>query len=433
MDSSRAALKPSILQWTALGLLVISIAINYADRGNLAVAATQIEKELHLNPEQIGILMTGFFWSYASFQIVAASLVDRWNVNWTYAVGFLLWSAATGITGLVSSFGLLFVLRLILGFGESIAYPAYSKMIAVSFPESLRGTANGLIDVGSKLGPALGVLVGVAMVHRLTWRGMFILIGAASLIWLLPWCFVAARLPSKDFAKASAAAPGFSELISKRSFWGTVLGLFGGNYVWYFFLSWFPYYFERERHYQKDQLALMASLPFFAVALSALISGMAADALIRGGREPGRVRQSFLCIGLLGCGAFLFGAVLVSGEVLAYTLIMIASVSLGIWSSNHWALTQRLSGPSAAGRWTGCQNCLGNFAGVAGGWITGKVLATTHSFFLAFAITCTVLVLGVFGYWFIVGRPSEIRWSTTPVSNETATAYSGEASPEQVA
>ncbi len=86
-----------------------------------------------------------------------AKLIDHWNVNWVYAGGFLLWSAATGLTGLAILLWLIFVLRLMLGAGESIAYPAYSKMIVISFPEQLRGTANALIDAGSKVGPALGV------------------------------------------------------------------------------------------------------------------------------------------------------------------------------------------------------------------------------------------------------------------------------------
>lgn len=420
--------KPSRLHWLALGLLVVSVAINYADRGNLGVAASHIESDLKLDPGKIGVLSSGFFWTYALFQIVAATVIDRWNVNWTYAIAFLLWSAATGVTGLVSSFGILFLLRLLLGVGESVAYPAYSKMIAISFPESLRGTANGLIDVGSKLGPALGVMVGVEMVHWFSWRGMFIVIGCASLLWLIPWCFVAGRLPSKALEKASAEAPPTLEIISKRPFWGTVVGLFGGNYVWYFFLSWFPYYFERERHYHEDKLALLASLPFFAVALSALSCGVLADALVRRGGEPGRVRQIFLCTGLLGCGVFMFSAVLVKGEVLAYVLLMIASLSLGAWSSNHWAFTQRLSGIGGAGRWTAYQNCLGNFAGVAGGWATGRIIEATHSFFLAFALACTVLVLGIVGYWFVVGRPNEVRWSTTSVFKEPLEAYSGEVS-----
>ncbi len=420
MTVTTPVLKPSKLHWIALGLLVISVAINYADRGNLGVAASQIQSDLRLNPQQIGELSTGFFWTYALFQIVAGKLIDRWNVNWVFAVGFLIWSGATGVIGWMNSFGIIFMLRLLLGAGESIAYPAYSKIIATTFPEQLRGTANGLIDVGSKVGPALGVLVGGYMMKWFGWRGMFIAIGCASLIWLLPWCITAAKLPSKRIEKASAWAPTYGELVSKRPFWGTVLGLFGGNYAWYFFLSWLPYYFERERHYHKDELALIASLPFWSIALSALICGPLADFFIRKGNEPGRVRQVFLCVGLLGCCALTLPAVMVQNQLLANGLLMAAAFSMGAWSSNHWALTQRLSGAPAAGKWTACQNCVGNFAGVAGGWITGRVLLLTNSFFTAFAIACGFLVLAVIGYWFVIGKPDEVVWSSNLTSSVTS-------------
>ena len=78
---------------------------------------------------------------------------------------------------LANSFAAILCLRLLLGAGESVAYPAYSKIIAATFPEHLRGTANALIDAGSKMGPALGVLAGVKMVGWLSWRGMFVAIG----------------------------------------------------------------------------------------------------------------------------------------------------------------------------------------------------------------------------------------------------------------
>jgi MFS family permease len=412
MTVTKAAPKPAILQWVSLILLVISVAINYADRGNLGVAASHIEADLRLDPAKIGVLSTGFFWTYALFQLVAGYLIDRWNVNWVYAIGFLVWSAATGITGLVSSFGVIFLLRLILGVGESIAYPSYSKIIATSFPEHLRGTANGLIDVGSKIGPALGVMIGFAMLRRFDWRGMFIVIGGASLLWLVPWCIVAAKLPTQRIMKASQWAPPYRELLTERKLWGTCMGLFGGNYAWYFYLTWLPYYFERERHLPKDELVLIASLPFWAVALSALICGPLADRLIHGGRDAGRVRQSFLCIGLLGCCAFMLPAMLVQSQRLSIGLFLAASGFMGAWSSNHWALTQRLSGAPAAGRWTAFQNCLGNFSGVAGAWITGTILQKTHSFSIAFGVACGVLLFAVFGYWFVVGRPDQIIWSS---------------------
>lgn len=416
-----AAPRPSTLHWTALALLVISVCINYVDRGNLGVAARSIESDLHFHPEYLGILLGGFFWTYSLFQIAAGKIIDRWNVNWVYAAGFLIWSVATGLTGLASAFWIIFCLRLVLGAGESVAYPAYSKIIATTFPEQLRGTANALIDAGSKAGPALGVLIGVKMIGWLSWRFMFVAIGAASLLWLIPWCFIVPKLAVKRLAKISAWAPPYREIVVQRALWGTVLGLFGGNYTWYLFLTWLPYYLERDRHYTHDRLAVIASLPFWGVAAASMLFGLLADAIIRRGHEAGRVRQIFVSSGLLGCCAFLLPAVLVRQASVSTALLVLACISMGAFSSNHWALTQHISGSEAAGKWTGFQNCMGNFAGVIAPYVSGFTLQRTHSFLPAFAIACAVLLMGVFGYWFVIGTPKQILWRASVTLADRAT------------
>jgi hypothetical protein len=96
----------------------------------------------------VGLLHSSFFWTYATFQIVAGWLIDRYSVYWVFAAGYFLWSAATGFTGIATGFTSIFVFRLILGAGESVAYPSYSKLISKEFPESQRGIANALIDLG---------------------------------------------------------------------------------------------------------------------------------------------------------------------------------------------------------------------------------------------------------------------------------------------
>jgi ACS family D-galactonate transporter-like MFS transporter len=401
-----------MLHWFALSLLVISVCINYADRGNLGVAAKSISADLHLAPEQLGYLLAAFSLTYAFGQIVSGKIIDHSNVNWIYAAGFLLWSAATGLTGAVRTFWAVLILRLVLGVSESIAYPAYSKMIVIGFPEQLRGTTNALIDAGSKVGPALGVLLGVKMIEWFNWRGMFLIIGGASLLWLIPWCVVAPKLPSRPPVRPDEPAdmPSFRRIVSTRVFWGTAIGLFGGNYTWFIFLNWLPYYFETQRHYTRDRLALLGSLPFWTIAASSLLFGCLADFLIRKGWDAGRVRQTFVCAGLLGCCCLMFPAIVVSGPLLANALLLLASISMGIWSSNHWALTQLLSGPHAAGKWTGAQNGFGNLSGVLGQIVSGYALQITHSFVVAFAIACGVLLIGIFGYSVMVGRPREICW-----------------------
>ncbi|HZS57374.1 MAG TPA: MFS transporter [Bryobacteraceae bacterium] len=402
--------KPRLLHWIALALLVISVCINYADRGNLGVAAKSIQTELHFSPQQLGVLLAAFSLTYALTQLLAGPAIDRWNVNWLYAAGFLIWSGATGLTGFASSFSTILCLRLVLGAGESVAYPAYSKIIAAVFPERLRGTANALIDVGSKVGPALGVMLGVKLLNQFTWRGMFIVIAIASGLWLIPWCSIVPRLTVAEERRLTKWSPTYRQLIRTRSFWGTVLGLFGANYAWFFVLNWIPYYFETDRHITGDRLALFASLPFWAVAGASMLLGLFADALIKRGHEAGRVRQGVICCGLLGCCILMVPAVLVRQQVLFQVFLFGSLASMGGFSSNHWALSQRLSGVEAAAKWTGFQNCIGNFAGIVANYLGGLTLALTHSFIPAFGLAVLAMLAGVCGYWFIVGAPVPVNW-----------------------
>lgn len=414
-------LRPSKLHWWALSLLVVSVCINYIDRGNLGVAAHSIANDLKFTPDQLGWLLGSVFWTYSLFQPVAGKLIDRWNVNWVFAAGFFIWSLATALTGAASAFSSILVLRLILGAGESIAYPAYSKIIATGFPERLRGTANGLIDAGSKVGPALGVLLGYKIVHAYSWRYMFIGIGGISLLWLIPWAIVIPHLRVREKERVAQWSPSYFELLRNRRVWGTILGLFGANYMWYFFLNWLPYYFETERHYTKDQLAIFASVPFWAVAIASMLFGLLADFVIRRGGAPGRVRQVFVSIGLLGCCFFTLPAVFVKEAWVSTALLALSCVCMAAFSSNHWAFSQTLSGPAAAGKWTGLENCLGNFAGVVASHITGATLNQTHSFVSAFAVACGACLLGVIGFFFVVGKPFPVEWRR-PFKEELQTA-----------
>jgi hypothetical protein len=63
-------------------------------------------------------------------------------------------------------------------------------------------------------------------------------------------------------------------------------------------------------------------------------------------------------------------------------MLVVATASYGITCSNVWAITQTLAGPATAGRWTGLQNFMGNFAGILAPAVTGIVVYRT--FFLGF-------------------------------------------------
>src|SRR6056297_3556932 len=156
-------------RWILLALLVISILVNYIDRGALSVAVPGMEDDFSMSPYQKGMLLSAFFWTYALLQLPAGWLVDRLDVKWIYAGGYIIWTTATALTGLVTGFTMLIVARLFLGIGESAAYPAISRLVVENFPEHQRGLANSLIDAGSKIGPALSILVGGLLVDQFGW------------------------------------------------------------------------------------------------------------------------------------------------------------------------------------------------------------------------------------------------------------------------
>src|SRR5215469_16787034 len=113
-----------------LVLLAILGFINYLDRSNLSIAAPLLKDELHISASQLGILLSAFFWTYTAMQFVCGWFVDRFDVNRVIAAGFLLWSLATAATGLVRGFAMLLAMRLMLGIGESVMAPTWSKIFS---------------------------------------------------------------------------------------------------------------------------------------------------------------------------------------------------------------------------------------------------------------------------------------------------------------
>ncbi len=411
-------------QWIIVTLLLLSVGINYIDRGSLSVAAPLLSEEYSLSKVTLGYLLAAFFWSYTLCQLVAGSLVHRWDVKWVYAGGFLVWSVAMASTGLANSFNALFAARLFLGIGESVFLPSASKIVVRLFPAERRGLPNALIDVGTKAGPALSILIGGLLIERYGWRALFICFGLGSLLWLLPWIQWmpsgsvvvengAAEIGRKETGDEAANVghePGFGAILSRRELWGTSLGMFALGYVWIFFITWLPSYLVTERGYTTKEMAVFGSLPYWGMAATSLLGGWLSDRWIARGRSATFVRKTVALSGLFLCAALLLPAGAARDNRVALGLLIAASISLGLFTSNVWAITQTLAGGRAAGKWTGIQNFVGNLGGVVSPIVAGFVVEKTGSFVLAFAVAAGVLLVGAVCYLLLVPKVEEIGW-----------------------
>ena len=217
-------------------------------------------------------------------------------------------------------------------------------------------------------------------------------------------------MPAQRKAPASAGpGPRVRDILGRRSAWATFAGLFCANYLWYFLLTWLPFYLVRERHYSMREMAAVGALAYAFTAAATVVSGWLSFRAISAGATPTRVRKTCTASGL-GLATVIVFVPVISGDTAAMAVLMIASVGYGIYASSHWAITQTLAGPIASGRWTGVQNFIGNLAGVAAPAITGFVVDSTGTFFGAFAVVAALSLSGAMVYLFLLKRVEPENW-----------------------
>jgi MFS family permease len=411
---STASELTAFARWSIVGLVAVALLINYVDRGAVPTAAHLIQDELHFSPGQLGVLFSAFFWTYSILQVPVGWVAERYGAHRVLAAGLALWACATILVGFAHSFTALLLLRLLLGIGESAGFPSAGKLLAVAVPVESLGIANGIVAAGYQLGPAIGAWCGGLIMAHYGWRAAFWVFGALSLLWLLPWSRV--RLPREPAGTGASDHPPLEVILRQPSLWGTALGLFSSNYVFFFVLSWLPYYVVRERGFSTAEMASLTGIAYLVSALTSLIAGWAIDRYVRAGRANLAYKSVMVAahVGTVGCMLCIaFGA-----QPWALAGIFVYQILTGAAASGVYAIPQILAGPSASGRWVGIQNCCGTFAGVVAPWVTGLLVEETGRFTAAFVTAALVSVAGLIGWVWMVPRLAPLAWPSRSTARD---------------
>jgi MFS family permease len=396
----------AVARWSIVGLVAVALFINYVDRGAVPTAAHLIQDELRLSAGQLGILFSAFFWTYSILQVPVGWVAERYGAHRVLGAGLALWGCATILVGFAHSFTALLLLRLLLGIGESAGFPSAGKLLAVAVPVESLAIANGIVAAGYQFGPAVGAWGGGLIMAHYGWRAAFWVFGGLSLLWLLPWSRV--RLPSSAAATRGTDHPPLRAILRQQSLWGTALGLFSSNYVFFFVLSWLPYYVVRERGFSTAEMASLTGSAYVVSALSSVIAGWAIDRFVRSGRANVAYKSVMVAahVGTVGCMLCIaFG-----GQLWALAGIFVYQILTGAAGAGVYAIPQILAGPSASGRWVGIQNCCGTFAGVIAPALTGLLVEETGRFAAAFVTAALVSIAGLIGWVWMVPRLAPLVW-----------------------
>ncbi|CAH0352178.1 MAG: MFS transporter [Sphingobium sp.] len=326
------------IRWTIIGLFAMAMTINYLTRSVLGVAAPTMMAEQGITSEQYSWI-TGAFQIGIMFQPVAGYLLDITGIRYGFSFLVVAWSLITMAHGLVSGWLGFMALRGALGVVEGGAQPAGMKLVSQWFPARERGTAGGLYQIGASLGAvAAPPLVAWAVLNH-SWRAAFFVAGGLGLFWLLLWLFWY-QSPTRHRAISgqerdmiadgqetrltrSFGRPKLRSMLGRRDMWGIALPRFLADPVWGMLSLWMPLYLVQVRHFDIQQIALFAWLPFLAADLGCLAGPAVVAWLQRRGVHLIDARRWAFTLGALLMGSMMFVG-MVESAMVAIALLCVA-------------------------------------------------------------------------------------------------------------
>lgn len=345
-----------------LALLVLLSIITFLDRLCIAAAGPLMQDELKIPPEKWGLVLGAFVLAYGLFEIPTGVMGDRFGHRSTLTRIVLWWSGFTMLTGAMSSFVPLVIVRFLFGAGEAGAYPNMAGVISRWFPVGERARAQGFVWGASRAGGALAPLVVVPVQSAFGWRAAFYVFGAIGIVWCAVWWFWYrdAKEPLAASSGSHSTTP-WRELFSSRQMW--LIVVMYGSYAWgsWFYFSWLHTYLVKGRGFSSSEMAVFAALPFAVGAVSNVIGGYLCDfAVLKLGQRLGRTILGSTC---LTAGALLL--ILTSytkDKNMAVVLLTLGFGVMDLMLPSAWAICLDIGGKHA-GAVSGAMNSSGQFGG----------------------------------------------------------------------
>ncbi len=260
----------------ALAVLTLINLFNYLDRWIVAALAESMKhSELQLSDTELGSLMTGFIIVYMIAAPLFGSLGDARSRTRLLSLGVAIWSAATALAGLATSYASLFAARAAVGVGEAAYGTISPPLLADYFPRERRGRVFAVFFAAIPIGSALGYIVGGLVDQYFGWRQAFFVAGVPGLV----LAALALRLydpprgaqdsadgtgaGARAVSLGAAARAAYAALIRNRPYVFTVLGYAAYTFAIGALAFWTPAFLERTRGIPKAH----ATVQFGAVVV----------------------------------------------------------------------------------------------------------------------------------------------------------------------
>jgi sugar phosphate permease len=390
-----------------LGLLCLMYLITYVDRTNVATAAGEIRKELNLTATQWGYIASAFGYPYILFQIFGGWVGDRFGPRRTLFACGLVWAAATILTGLAGGFVSLFLVRMMLGFGEGATFPVATRAMQAWTAPDKRGFAQGITHACARFGNAITPPIVAWLVVTIGWRGSFQALGLISLGWGIIWLVYFRDVPAKhrtitaeelERLPRRGMAPEARRLdvpwkrLALRMLPITIVYFCYGWTLW-LYLNWLPQFFLQEYKVNIMSSAGLSSTVFAAGVVGDYVGGMVSDHVLRRTGDLTKARRDVIVVGFLSSALFLVPVFLTRDLTVIVISLAGAFFCAELVIGPMWAIPMDVA-PKYSGTASGFMNTGSAVAAVLSPLAFGYIADLTGNWHIPFIGSMGLLLLG---------------------------------------
>tara|TARA_B110000238_G_scaffold50986_1_gene55557 strand:+ start:266 stop:1540 length:1275 start_codon:yes stop_codon:yes gene_type:complete len=400
----------------------LAVFICFIDRVNISVAIIPMQAQFGWSESQVGIILGSFYIGYIISMTFSGFLADKYGGKIVLAYGLLFWSFFTLITPAFAYSGYFFLIliRILMGLGEGVTFPAWHSIYARWIPFQERTRAIAITNSGISFGSVFGLVVTAMIIDGYSWEWVFYSFGVLGILLFFFWQKVVTSYPEDhksisnvelEYIKAEAptnsAAPSipFLEVIKNGPFIAIVVATFCNNWALFTFLSYLPKFMSSSTEIGGLGLELGSSLFILLILVPSVVSvfalilgGISADMLIKRGYKTIKVRKFFNSLGFFGAALFLFLLPFQSSILLVITLLCLTNLCSGLGAGGYGVNHADL-GPKYTGSLFGISGSLGMIAAVLSPIVAGIILQATNSWTLIFHICSGFLVIGGIYYF----------------------------------
>jgi MFS family permease len=379
--------------------------ILFVDRVNISTAAPLIARDLHLDNTKLGLAFSAFAFPYALFQLIGGWVADRFGAWLVLTACCIIVAVSTALTGAAGGLASLIAIRLAVGFGEGAAFPTATRAMASWTPAGNWGFAQGIVHAAARIGNALTPPLVTALLAFVSWRGSFVILGLATLLWPAVWMWFfrdnprdhpsitpeqLATLPSRAAGGASRRVPWL--LLARRILPVTMVDFCYGWTLW-LFLSWIPSFFFQNYRLNLQATALFSTGVFLAGVIGDTLGGVASDGLLRKTGSLVVARRYVIVAGFLGAFLFLLPVVLIHRLTIAAICLSLAFFFLELIVAPIWSIPMDIA-PRFAGSASGMMNFGFGVAGIISPLSFGYLVDRTGGWVFPFVASLVLLPLG---------------------------------------